>query len=483
MPTIALSTTRSPSAATAAKGAPTIIGLGSAGGSFAALLDGSSPGGDGATATARQPVAVCGIALPVTPAPPTAIADPVPVVIDEVPAPTVPRAPLTVDALPDPVVIEDEPMVVAAEPRIALPLIAPKTPVPTIADIAVATTALTPVVPNSKAASDTEDKIKAVDADSPAVAPTIPIIPFLTPSPIVTLRAPVPTGAAKASPQPIISIAKESTAETPAAPSPPPTPQLGRDIQWTSIAAAVPTVAPVAASRLTPATASAAPVAITPAVNATTSPVSVAPPIVLPIAAQADPVATAPIVSGPALQVFGAAIQAAARRDKLDATTADPASSIAGIAPAPAPTSIAAVGDAAAQPQLDMGHPRWPHAMVDHIEQLRDAANAADTRIRLIPDALGTIDVSVKRDGDTVHVHFAAEQAATRTLIQDAQPRLAAIAEERGLRLGQTAVDAGATGSNPQQPRQPPRDATTSPTPRRATTTTTTDDADTGRLA
>ena len=63
--------------------------------------------------------------------------------------------------------------------------------------------------------------------------------------------------------------------------------------------------------------------------------------------------------------------------------------------------------------------------MIAHIETLRDNADAGDTRIRLIPDALGTIDVAVKRDHDTLHVQFTAEQATTRTLIQDAQPRLA----------------------------------------------------------
>jgi flagellar hook-length control protein FliK len=119
--------------------------------------------------------------------------------------------------------------------------------------------------------------------------------------------------------------------------------------------------------------------------------------------------------------------------------------------------------------------------MIAHIEQLRDAANAVDTRIRLIPDALGTIDVAVSRDGDTLNVRFTADQATTRTLLHDAQPRLAAIAEERGLRLGQTAVDAGTAGSTPQQQRQPqqPRDAMTPGAPRRATT----DDRDTDRAA
>jgi Meckel syndrome type 1 protein len=90
--------------------------------------------------------------------------------------------------------------------------------------------------------------------------------------------------------------------------------------------------------------------------------------------------------------------------------------------------------------------------MIARIETLRDAADAADTRIRLIPDALGAIDVALKRDGDTIHVQFTAEQAQTRALLQEAQPRLAEAAERSGLKLGQTSVEAApASGGNSTQ--------------------------------
>nr|WP_244655521.1 flagellar hook-length control protein FliK [Sphingomonas sp. CFBP 13603] len=98
---------------------------------------------------------------------------------------------------------------------------------------------------------------------------------------------------------------------------------------------------------------------------------------------------------------------------------------------------------------------------------LRDAANATDTRIRLIPDALGAIDVSMRKDGDTVHVHFNAEQAATRTLLADAQPRLAELAEARGLKLGQAMLGGGNTGSNAGSSQQ--RAPATTNAPNRAT--------------
>ncbi len=160
-----------------------------------------------------------------------------------------------------------------------------------------------------------------------------------------------------------------------------------------------------------------------------------------------------------AAHMFGAAIRAAANgRDEPADTPA-----IGPLAAPVATPATASIAHADPQAPLDMRHERWPTAMIERIEVLRDAANATDTRIRLIPDALGAIDVSVRKDGDTLHVHFNAEQAATRTLLQDAQPRLAELADARGLKLSHGAVETGAgTGQHQQraatpqpQPQQP----------------------------
>ncbi|MBI0475930.1 flagellar hook-length control protein FliK [Sphingomonas sp. MA1305] len=214
-------------------------------------------------------------------------------------------------------------------------------------------------------------------------------------------------------------------------------------------------------------------------------------------------------VTASAAEVFGAAIHAAQTRD--DASTEPAAPGIAVAAPA-VTAPIAATTDTGGQ-MLDLRQERWPHAMIDHIERLRDAADAGDTRIRLVPDALGAIDVAVRRDGDAVHVHFVAEQATTRTLLQDAQPRLAQAAEERGVKLGQTSVDhggngstgsgtgtgsgstnsngsgtpAGQTGAGSQQPQPQARQTPTRPAPARPAprdpSTDERDPADAGRLA
>ncbi len=150
-----------------------------------------------------------------------------------------------------------------------------------------------------------------------------------------------------------------------------------------------------------------------------------------------------------AAQVFGAAMHAAsASDDPLRTAAAEPQ---VGVVAAPATLApIAATTDSAA-PTLDMRQANWPNAMIDHIEQLRDAANANDTRIRLVPDALGGIDIAVKTVGDAIHVRFTADDATTRAMIEDARPELTAIALERGLRIGQSVVELSPANAGQQQ--------------------------------
>ena len=183
---------------------------------------------------------------------------------------------------------------------------------------------------------------------------------------------------------------------------------------------------------------------------------------------QPDIVQPQPGTVASAAMVFGAAIQAATKtREEPDT-------------PTPADTPLTPVGATTAheikvadaqQAPLDMRQERWPHAMIERIEMLRDAADAVDTRIRLVPDALGAIDVSVKTEGDTVRVHFNAEQTATRTLLADAQPRLAELAEARGLKLSQGSLGEGSAHQQrapaaPQTPNRPaPVSTVTADTP------------------
>lgn len=153
--------------------------------------------------------------------------------------------------------------------------------------------------------------------------------------------------------------------------------------------------------------------------------------------------------------------------ERVDADPAIAAPTAA--APVQAPVTVAPTPVAAT---VDMRREHWPHDMIGQIERLRDAADAVDTRIRLVPDMLGTVEVDVRCEGDTLHVRFQAEQPQTRALLQEAQPRLAEAAESRGLRLGQTSVDAGAgnaAGGERDRPHTPtPRQPSRTPSSRAA---------------
>jgi flagellar hook-length control protein FliK len=139
---------------------------------------------------------------------------------------------------------------------------------------------------------------------------------------------------------------------------------------------------------------------------------------------------------------------AAGRREERDGdTTGSP--TLAGAAllqPTDAAKLIAQPGEMQRQ-TLDMGRQDWPQQMIDRIETLRDNVDANDTSIRLKPEALGQIDVSIRSHADgAVSVRFTAEQPAARALIADAQPQLAAAAEARGIRLSGTSVDLAGSG-------------------------------------
>ncbi len=166
----------------------------------------------------------------------------------------------------------------------------------------------------------------------------------------------------------------------------------------------------------------------------------------------------------PAAQVFAAArATAASWRDRPAperpvSVSADPAT------PAP-PLGFASAVDlgsttpvqptaAAQRTPLDLTQDSGVQRMIDHIEVLRDDADSRDTRIRLVPDALGSVDVAVRQVGERIHVSFTAEHEATRALIADAQPRLTELAAERGVRIVGTSVATDANSGASQSPAQ-----------------------------
>jgi flagellar hook-length control protein FliK len=199
------------------------------------------------------------------------------------------------------------------------------------------------------------------------------------------------------------------------------------------------------------------PAAATPAQANNPSPA----PTAVPAAAQTGnqpPSPTAQQLARPsqtAAQVFATAILATQGRKTSDRDPTKPDPQIAALQSASStPTDAVKASEANHQTALDLRQDTGLKAMIDHIETLRDNADATDTRVRLTPAGLGTVDVAVRKDGDTVHVHFSAEQPETRSLLADSQPKLSALAQERGIRLGETSVSGGAADPNRQSPQQ-----------------------------
>ena len=105
----------------------------------------------------------------------------------------------------------------------------------------------------------------------------------------------------------------------------------------------------------------------------------------------------------------------------------------------------------------------WIEGMIEQIDVMRDAhaegaSETTTTRIRLSPDALGAIEILLSGEGDAIDVRINADTAAARTLLAEAAPRLADMAEARGLKLAQG--DAGQPGQQ-QAHRQPQQDQPT----------------------
>lgn len=133
------------------------------------------------------------------------------------------------------------------------------------------------------------------------------------------------------------------------------------------------------------------------------------------------------------------------------AVAGDPQSALSTLA-APATgtqtvSAVAATGPAQ-DAALDTQHQQWTAKMLDRIEALRDAAPVRETRISLMPEGLGKVDIAIRQDDAGLHVQFSTDTQSARQLIADAQPKLAEIAQERGIRLGSTSVDTNAAGSN-----------------------------------
>jgi flagellar hook-length control protein FliK len=110
-------------------------------------------------------------------------------------------------------------------------------------------------------------------------------------------------------------------------------------------------------------------------------------------------------------------------------------------------TAVTATGQGQ-DAMLDTRDQQWTAKMIDKIAALQDGGPVRETKLSLMPEGLGKVDIAIRQDDSgSLHVQFNTDTQSARQLIADAQPKLAEIAQERGIRLGSTSVESNATGT------------------------------------
>lgn len=167
-------------------------------------------------------------------------------------------------------------------------------------------------------------------------------------------------------------------------------------------------------------------------------------------AAPAKPAIVLPVI--PAAQPDAATLQAVAAlvqsfsEDRRSAASTDNSQSAAlgavtaAAATTAAPHRVEAPVAAQSAPVIDTRRAEWMEALIDRIDEQR-GHNGRSVHIALSPDALGGVEVKLRQDGDRVHIAFTTDTAQARALLNEAAPRLAQLADSRGLKLGDTGVE------------------------------------------
>lgn len=169
--------------------------------------------------------------------------------------------------------------------------------------------------------------------------------------------------------------------------------------------------------------------------------------------APAQPLTVAPTlevspIARPAAETFAAAMFATTEPAKRRPDDAQPdALSLAVADTKPAPIAIHAPSESQHAP-LDTRRDDWMGKMIEQIETMQEDGGVRETRMRLMPEALGRVDVTIRHDGDKVSVQLTAETPAARALLAESAPKLAELAQARGLNLDSGAGHSG-TGAGP----------------------------------
>jgi flagellar hook-length control protein FliK len=148
----------------------------------------------------------------------------------------------------------------------------------------------------------------------------------------------------------------------------------------------------------------------------------------------------------------------------IPATDFAPLTPVVASQPAPAPPVTFQPAQPAAQ--VDTARAEWMQAMIDRIGDAVQEGGKREALIRLLPDALGAVEVRIVERDDRLQVTLNADTAQARQLLSEHAPRLAEMAEARGLRFAQT--DIGGGHAQQQDRRPAPEHPTTPLRPRSA---------------
>lgn len=130
--------------------------------------------------------------------------------------------------------------------------------------------------------------------------------------------------------------------------------------------------------------------------------------------------------------------------------------------PQPSVDAAAPTAPAAQSAPVDLGRAEWVQAMVDRIAELPQADGKREAQIKLLPDALGRVEVKIVERDERLQVTLNADTAQARQMLSDAAPRLQELGDARGLRFAQPEVGGGASqerrsAPDQQQPHTPQR--------------------------
>lgn len=114
-------------------------------------------------------------------------------------------------------------------------------------------------------------------------------------------------------------------------------------------------------------------------------------------------------------------------------------------ATAPA-TAISTSTVATATLQPEVGTPAWQQSLGQQIAVFsRNGVHHAE--LRLHPEELGALQVSLRVNNDQAQVHFVSESHHVRAALESAMPNLRTMLEESGISLGQSSVGADTSSS------------------------------------